>query len=619
MLLRAWSAMTLGLICLVALADQPVDLFDATASIGRSAELSGTVSAKRIAVDSPPWLDFSDSAEAYDLISDQAYEKQWTVQTVHESNGRIAPDDVLLLSLWIKVVDAPGGVAKLTCAVSNGEKSESLLYKRIQVENDSWQQLHLSGVANTGSDNPRLAIHAGIQDQRVLLGPVRLRNYGPDANLADLPQNDITYQGRAADAAWRTGAAERIRTHRTGPLNIIVQDADGKPIDGAVVNVGLRRHAFGFGSAVSSMLIGLDEEAYPVGTWARGPWSYQDAVQYRGIIDQYFRRVTPEASLRPNLWPQLQDPDAPGTFRWIPTMRKAFDGSIEFFQQRDIEVRGHYLSWGAVKHPPQDVFADSAPQHREYQMNILRTVPKEVGNRVVEWDAINHPCGWGTTMEMLHGGLDLHVDIIKEARRQVPEGVLLYVNEGNVISERSQLPFYKRIIQHLIDHDAAPDGIGMMAHFSETSLTGMDQAYEIFDDLGTMAPRLQITELDVSVGGDEQLQADYLRDFMTIAFSHPQMTGIVMWGFWEDCHWKPETALWRKDWSIKPSGEAFVELLTKTWHTRAEAVASTEGNLTVDHAFYGDYTVTVTKDGKTTEQTIRHAKGASEPVVLKLN
>jgi hypothetical protein len=31
-------------------------------------------------------------------------------------------------------------------------------------------------------------------------------------------------------------------------------------------------------------------------------------------------------------------------------------------------------------------------------------------------------------------------------------------------------------------------------------------------------------------------------DILTIAFWHPQMTGLIIWGFWENRHWTPVTA-----------------------------------------------------------------------------
>ena len=67
--------------------------------------------------------------------------------------------------------------------------------------------------------------------------------------------------------------------------------------------------------------------------------------------------------------------------------------------------------------------------------------------------------------------------------------------------------------------------------------------------------------------GDEPLAADLTRDMLIMAFSHPAYTGFVMWGFWEGSRWKPETALWRKDWTPKPAAEVSKHWVTKRWNT----------------------------------------------------
>jgi hypothetical protein len=66
---------------------------------------------------------------------------------------------------------------------------------------------------------------------------------------------------------------------------------------------------------------------------------------------------------------------------------------------------------------------------------------------------------------------------------------------------------------------------------------------------------------------DEEAQAAYTRDFLTVCFSHPRVTGFNMWGFWEGDQWLPAGAFYRKDWSPKPNGKVLEELLTRTWWT----------------------------------------------------
>ncbi|MBA7713524.1 hypothetical protein ES703_122527 [subsurface metagenome] len=71
-----------------------------------------------------------------------------------------------------------------------------------------------------------------------------------------------------------------------------------------------------------------------------------------------------------------------------------------------------------------------------------------------------------------------------------------------------------------------------------------------------------------------------------------------MWGFWEGAHWKPAAAIYRKDWSIKPAGEAWLDLVFKEWRTRVEGMSGADGILTA-RGFLGKYRVTVSSAGRT--------------------
>jgi endo-1,4-beta-xylanase len=34
-----------------------------------------------------------------------------------------------------------------------------------------------------------------------------------------------------------------------------------------------------------------------------------------------------------------------------------------------------------------------------------------------------------------------------------------------------------------------------------------------------------------------------------MCFAHPSVEGILMWGFWQGKHWRPNAFLWKKDWT----------------------------------------------------------------------
>ena len=53
---------------------------------------------------------------------------------------------------------------------------------------------------------------------------------------------------------------------------------------------------------------------------------------------------------------------------------------------------------------------------------------------------------------------------------------------------------------------------------------------------------LWVTELDID-STNMTLKAQGYEDVYRIYFSHPAVEGILMWGFWNKAHWRPDTAI----------------------------------------------------------------------------
>jgi hypothetical protein len=83
---------------------------------------------------------------------------------------------------------------------------------------------------------------------------------------------------------------------------------------------------------------------------------------------------------------------------------------------------------------------------------------------------------------------------------------------------------------------------------------------------------------------------------MTAVFSHPAVSALLTWGFWEGADWRPRAALYRKDWSIKPNGQAWNDLVLKEWHTSLTGQTDASGAVTT-RGFLGQYQITVTYRG----------------------
>jgi hypothetical protein len=103
-----------------------------------------------------------------------------------------------------------------------------------------------------------------------------------------------------------------------------------------------------------------------------------------------------------------------------------------------------------------------------------------------------------------------------------------------------------------------------------------------------------VTEFDISQP-DENIRADELEYFYRIAFSHPSVEGILMWGFWEDQHWREDCYIVNSDWTLNEAGLRYEELLDE-WTTNDSTVTDSNGNADL-RGFYGTYEVTIAPFG----------------------
>ena len=91
---------------------------------------------------------------------------------------------------------------------------------------------------------------------------------------------------------------------------------------------------------------------------------------------------------------------------------------------------------------------------------------------------------------------------------------------------------------------------------------------------------------------DEALKADFTRDFLTVCFSHPAVSGVLTWGFWEGAHWMPEAALFNRDWTPTAMGRQWMDLTQNVWTTDQDVTVDDTGKVNF-RGYIGDYTMTI--------------------------
>ncbi|TWU66588.1 Endo-1,4-beta-xylanase Z precursor [Crateriforma conspicua] len=560
-----------------------------------------------------------DDVRVFEVVVPRSSPQAWDAQVSIPLQRKIAKGDRVLL-----MFDA-------RCVASDNESSTGYagLFVQPHGEDDrtrypfnagpQWQRFAYPFVAPVDHDvdQTKVVIHVASMPQTLQFAAVRLINYGSTIPVRELPTSKFTYPGRDDDAQWRTQALQRIDRIRKADMTIRVIDTDGNPVAGQKVRIRQQRHSFPFGSAVNSMLLGGDASDFPFQRYIRGdsrgrPTTIEDARRYREIVQRYLTRVTFEGALRPHVWQWGKNPGDRKSDLYR-RQQVLLNSTVPWLQENRISIRGHYIGWGSMNSPPiQRDFVDDVAAHKQWLWKHMQDILPATESFVDEWDTINHVVGFGQTYHQLYGDMQIDVDIMREARRLAPS-LRHAINEGQILPGGSRRDAYQAVIENLNQHGQAPDVVGFMGHFDSASLTSPPDILALLDRYAKLCPHLQLTELDVDTGTDEALQADYLRDVMIASFSHPNIDAIVMWGFWENQHWKPNAALWRSDWSRKPAGDVFVDLVRNQWWTDTTVVTEADGSATV-RGFMGDYQLSVGDVDSVTSST---ASGVTSVVLDK--
>lgn len=490
----------------------------------------------------------------------------WSILIRLRAPFAVDSGDVLALVFWARG-DAPAEETTEGRVGVIAELGQSPYTKSLALDvapYGVWKQYAFPFVAkNTmAADGMSYGFNLGYRAQNVELGGIELINFGTSVTVEQLApfKTKASYAGIDPNAPWRAAAAARIDSLRRADLTLQLVD-NSQPVSGVSVRVAMQRHRFGFGTALS--------------TWR---FFEADSTAYRRHLVQNFNKAATENWLK---WKQWND------YR----LSKAQE-AIAWLAERTISTRGHVLVWPGWKRMPDWVNkTDAGALETQIEEHITEAVTAMRG-KIPEWDVINEPFANHDAMDLI--GNEAMITWFHTARAH-DSSVALYINDYGILAGNNteHHDHYYNTIEFLIDGGAPLQGIGMQGHFGSNP-TPPTELIRRLDRFAVFGKDIQITEFDVNTT-DEQLQADYTRDFYTAVFSHPAVTGILMWGFWEGQHWKPDAAMYRQDWSPKPNLHAYRDLVFGTWWTDQTLRTNAEGRAAL-RGFKGDYTITVTTD-----------------------
>ena len=408
-----------------------------------------------------------------------------------------------------------------------------------------------------------------------------------------------------------------IEAHRKGDFRLRVVDRDGHPVKGASVSVGQTKHAFRYGANIFM----LDEF---------GRADYNE--EYRRLFKEYFNAATV-----PFFWKDNEPEEGRHRFaKGSPRIyrRPPADLCMEYCEENGIAPKLHCLVYD--EWAPDWTKGLPLPELKAKYEKRFREIAERYGDRLSEVEVINEVLrfrNWETGKYPLSETPDVIEWAFGLARQYFPNTPLL-INEAAMLTwaEDTGFPYYQLVREHLdrgvpiqtvVMQNQQYTGVGCHTTEeydanirSDASVSDPARIYRGLDIMASAGLPLQIGEVTIPTFGEgdayEELQAEMLRLWYSVWFSHPAVDAIIYWntpdGYAHSFHdnWvenRCRGGLFRHDLTPKRSALTLKRLFSEEWHTEGSFKTDESGTVTF-RGFFGDYTVQAAAHGHTVSESL---------------
>ena len=402
--------------------------------------------------------------------------------------------------------------------------------------------------------------------------------------------------------------AEGIEKNRKSACCLRFTDESGTPLAVKKVRLTQKKHDFKYGANIF-MLDEFEKE--------------EDNKEYRRFFKEHFNLATVPFywnTLEPEEGKPRFSTDSPKIHR-----RPSPDLCFDYCEENGILPKLHCLVY--EPYTPDWLKHRSLNEIKAKYEERFRQISERYSGRLYEIEVINEVFNlqFFEDRSALSKQRDLVEWSFETARKYFPNEVLM-INEGNPIQKLAREDWrahYFLTVENALLHGAEIDKIGLQNHqfigvnaktpemyekdFSNHVRMELNDVMSYFkglDVISELGLPLELTEVTIPTLGEgleaEELQADVLRLWYSIWFSHPSVDGIVYWNTVDGCahvvddgkrYWNEnncQAGLWHHDLTPKKSAEMLKKLFTKEWHTEAELVTDENGYVNL-RGFYGEY------------------------------
>ncbi|KAH9655239.1 GH10 domain-containing protein [Citrus sinensis] len=296
---------------------------------------------------------------------------------------------------------------------------------------------------------------------------------------------------------WRFNQQYIINTERKRAVTMHVTNGHGDILQGAVIKIKQVSKDFPLGSAIASTILGN--------------------LPYQKWFVKRFNAAVFENELK---WYATEAEQGKVNYT-------VADQMMEFVRANKLIVRGHNIFWENPKYNPTWVRNLTGFQLQSAVNSRIQSLMNKYKEEFIHWDVSNEILHFDFYEQRLGPKAALH--FFQTAHQSDPLATL-FMNEYNVVETcsdvNSMVDSYISRLRELRRSGVSTDGIGLQGHFTVPNLPLMRA---IIDKMTTLKLPIWLTEVDISSKLSKEKQAVYLEQVLREGFSHPSVSGIMLW------------------------------------------------------------------------------------------
>ena len=294
-----------------------------------------------------------------------------------------------------------------------------------------------------------------------------------------------------------------------------------------------------------------------------------------------------------------------------------FENAVKWTQKVGWDLRAHTLLWGGNDDHSMPGWVRSLPTPEAItdtcKMRVIREVSRYRGI-IKEYDVINEPLTGHADSLRNNVGDSILWNCFKWARSADPDAEL-FINDYNVEYNWGQAAEYRDLILRIKEMGGPVTGVGMQAHFWDCCRPNIDELVKNVNIVAEAGLPIRFTEFDYGGNLSQLEQAQDFIKVLTIAFSHPSITGMICWGLSDDGAWRENTGFFDASHRPKIAADTLLYYTKTKWATNFDTVLNTSNELAFN-AYYGNYEIEVTFNDTTKIFTVPCLKEYGDTVFV---